>query len=101
MAQLRDKDQRDFRLVKSEEKTSQDFNMIKVGKGLLRDDVVKLLGTADEKKLFGVKVERDKIVKAIKNQNLKELRSYSEFFYNSNGIYSRLCRYMAYIYKYD
>jgi len=25
----------------------------------------------------------------------------SNFFYKTSGIYSRLCRYMAYLYKYD
>jgi len=29
------------------------------------------------------------------------MRDISNFFYKSSGIYSRLCRYMAYLYKYD
>jgi hypothetical protein len=29
------------------------------------------------------------------------MRSISDFFYKTSGIYSRLCRYMAYLYKYD
>jgi len=29
------------------------------------------------------------------------MRDISNFFYKHSGIYSRLCRYMAYLYKYD
>lgn len=29
------------------------------------------------------------------------MREISNFFYRTSGIYSRLCRYMAYLYKYD
>ena len=29
------------------------------------------------------------------------MRDISNFFYRTSGIYSRLCRYMAYLYKYD
>lgn len=33
--------------------------------------------------------------------NLNKMRDISNFFYRTSGIYSRLCRYMAYLYKYD
>ena len=29
------------------------------------------------------------------------MRQISNFYYKTSGIYSRLCRYMAYLYKYD
>jgi len=29
------------------------------------------------------------------------MRDISNFFYKTSGIYGRLCRYMAYLYKYD
>jgi len=29
------------------------------------------------------------------------MREISNFFYKTSGIYSRLCRYMAYLYRYD
>lgn len=91
-----------FRLVSSD-MNQADFNKMKVGKQLLKNDVIKLIhDTTDTKKDSRVpKIKRDKVVKAINEQNLKELRVYSEIFYNSNGIYSRLCRYMAYLFKYD
>ena len=29
------------------------------------------------------------------------MRNISNFFYKTSGIYARLCRYMAYLYRYD
>jgi len=40
-------------------------------------------------------------MKAINDGNVTEMRNISNFFYKTSGIYSRLCRYMAYLYKYD
>jgi len=33
--------------------------------------------------------------------DINKMRDISNFFYRTSGIYSRLCRYMAYLYKYD
>ena len=33
--------------------------------------------------------------------DIDKMRQISNFFYKTSGIYSRLCRYMAYLYKYD
>lgn len=33
--------------------------------------------------------------------DLKELRNISNFYYNLNGMYSRVCNYFAYLYRYD
>lgn len=101
MATVRDKAQRDFRLVSPLQKA--DFNKIKVGKNTLSNDVVKLVNNIVDGKNNNrtPRLKRADIVRAINDQNLKDLRAYSELFYNSNGIYSRLCRYMAYLYRYD
>ncbi len=34
-------------------------------------------------------------------KDIEKMRDISNFFYRTSGIYSRLCRYMAYLYKYD
>ena len=47
---------------------------------------------------YGDKV---KVLQAINDHNLPLLRSISEFFYNTSGIYSRTCDYAAYLYRYD
>ena len=41
------------------------------------------------------------ILKAIEDGKYNELRDISNFFFRTSGIYSRLCRYMAYLYRYD
>lgn len=40
-------------------------------------------------------------MRAINTGNVERMRQISNFFYKTSGIYSRLCRYMAYLYKYD
>lgn len=41
------------------------------------------------------------ILKCLAENNLKELRNISHFYYNLNGIYSRTCDYFASLYRYD
>lgn len=100
MARFKDKDERDFRLYKStpNQKTSLEFNKIKVGKSSLKNDV-----TLDPD--FWYKnnrpIRREDIDRAISTNSVKELRRISNYFFNTSGIYSRLCRYMAFLYKYD
>ena len=101
MATLKDKGQRDFRLTASMQsnKQSLDFNKIRVGRTTLANDV-----TANIDNLISTKntrIKRDRIERAIKENDVKELRNYSNYFFNCSGVYSRLCRYMAYLYRYD
>lgn len=75
-----------------------DFSKIKIGMKTV-DDAVYMLG--DIKKVdsrFGSKQE---VLKAIANNDIKAMREISRFYYRTSGIYSRLCRYMAYMYRYD
>ena len=46
-------------------------------------------------------MKRSEIEQAIDRQDLRRIREISNYFFYSNGIYQRLCRYMAYLYKYD
>lgn len=94
---------RDFRLVSAEKspQTSLDlnFNKIKVGNVTLRDDV--LLNT-DYRKLYRKpRTRREDVERAIENQDIFALRELSNYWFIKSGIYARLCRYMAYLYRYD
>jgi hypothetical protein len=40
-------------------------------------------------------------MQAIYRHDYKTLREISNYYYESNGIYYRLCRYLAYLYRYD
>lgn len=101
MAEVRDKDQRDFRLknsAKSSVPANLNFNKIKVGRQTLKNDV-----TADLDYWYkrSKRIDREKVEKSIKDHNLAELRSISNFYFDKSGIYSRLCRYMAFLFRYD
>ena len=78
--------------------TPVDFNKIKVGARAL-DDAVLSLG--ESKRVNPRLGEKKEVLKAINNGNLDKMRDISNFFYRVSGIYSRLCRYMARLYKYD
>ena len=78
--------------------TPLDFNKIKVGLKTLDDAIVTYGDLRKTNPRLGTK---QNILKAINNGDLAEMRDISNFFYKHSGIYSRLCRYMAYLYKYD
>ena len=41
------------------------------------------------------------VLKALADRNIKELRAISNFFYRTSGIYFRICNYFAQMYRYD
>ena len=75
-----------------------DFSKIKIGTRTL-DDAILDLGNYQkvDKKL----TRKESIIKALYDRNYSELREISRFYYETSGIYSRLCKYMAYMYRYD
>ena len=75
-----------------------DFSKIKVGIKNLDDAIVNL---GDYKKVNSRLADKQTILQAINNYDLDTMRDASNFFYRVSGIYSRLCRYMAYLYRYD
>ena len=77
---------------------SVDFSKIKVGIKNLDDAIVNL---GDYKKVNSRLADKQTILQAINNYDLDTMRDASNFFYRVSGIYSRLCRYMAYLYRYD
>lgn len=46
-------------------------------------------------------ITRADVDKALEEKNIVELRRISDAYFAKSGIYSRLCRYMAYLFKYD
>lgn len=87
-------------------RTSQDFNKIRVDGKMLQNDVTFLTDYFDMRKKHFHRHGRpfftkEDVVRALAENNVLKLRFFSEFFFRTSGIYSRLCRYMAYLYKYD
>ena len=75
-----------------------DFSKIKVGIKTLDDAVVNL---GDLKKINPRLSDKKEVLRAINDCDYDTMRDISNFFYKTSGIYNRLCRYMAYLYRYD
>ena len=75
-----------------------DFAKIRVG-GKTLDDAVINVGSL--KKANNKLADKDTILRALNNNDYAFMREVSNFFYETSGIYSRLCRYLANLYRYD
>lgn len=78
--------------------TSVDFSKIKVGVKNL-DDAIIDLGTY--KKLDPRLGDKKEVMRAIREADYHTLKEISNFFIRVSGIYARLVRYLAYLYRYD
>lgn len=77
-----------------------DFKRIKVGVAQL-DDAILNLGTLKESLPNHNYINKKYIVRMLSEHNLEELRAISNFYYNLNGTYERICNYLAFLYRYD
>ena len=75
-----------------------DFSKIRTGAKTL-DDAIFELGSL--KKTNPQLADKYNVLQAIDQNDVKTMRAISEFFYRISGIYSRLIRHMAYLYRYD
>ena len=73
---------------------------IKVGVKSL-DDAVLDLGSMKKAMPGHGYTNKGFIMKALAENNVEELRAISNFYYNLNGVYERVCNYFAYLYRYD
>lgn len=78
--------------------TPVDFSKIKVGVKTLEDAILDLGNYQKVDKRF---TRRDLIFKSLYDNDYAEMREISKFYFETSGIYSRLCKYMAYMYRYD
>ena len=76
-----------------------DFSKVKVGLKTLEDAV--LINSGDLRKANPRLADKENVLRAIDTYDYKTMREISDFFFRTNGIYSRLCKYMANLYKYD
>ena len=80
------------------EDISPNFSKIKVGARTLTDAVYDI---GSYKKIDSRLGDKKEVLRAIHNNDYATMREISNFFFKTNGIYSRLCRYLAYMYRYD
>ena len=85
-------------LAKSNQYVPNEFSKIKIGLQTLNDAVFEYGKYAKANKRLG---DKTFVLKAIEDYDLDRMRQISEFYYRADGIYQRLCRYMAFLYKYD
>lgn len=95
-------DTRDFRLVASNDsaRPSHDFNKMRINGKVFKDDVTLNIKDKDLKRKHR-RIKREDINRAIERMDVKSLREISNYYFLKSGIYSRLCRYMANLYRYD
>lgn len=77
-----------------------EYKRIKVGVKNL-DDAVLNLGSIKASLPGHGYAQKGTILKALADNDLTELRNISNFYYNMNGIYQRVCNYFAFLYRYD
>ena len=75
-----------------------EYGQIKSGTKQLADAVINL--GAIEKSTKGY-VSKGVVLKALFDNDVAKLREISNYFYKTNGIYQRLCNYVATMYRYD
>lgn len=80
-------------------KVSRDFSKINIGTRKVNDVFLELdtLNKISNSNLG----KKETVIRALTTRNLTEIRKISEFFFETSGIYNRLCKYLAYLYKYD
>lgn len=86
-------------------KILNEFNTIKVGNKKLDDEGITVsyptVAKRYERNRYLRPIKREDVEKNLVTGNVKELRQLSEVYFKKSGIYFRLCRYMAYLYRYD
>lgn len=89
-------------VVRSEDETYEydpvDFSKVRVGLRTLTDATLDL-GTY--RKVSPELGSKTTVLRAIYDHDYDTLRKISEYFYESSGIYQRLCRHLATLYRYD
>ena len=77
--------------------TETDYAKIKLGVKALDDAIVNL---GSYRKLNPT-MTKENIQRAITSNNIEMMREASEFYFKISGIYSRLCKHLANLYRYD
>ena len=82
----------------SEANVPIDFSKIRVGAKMLDDAVLNLNAFSKINKSIA---DKNRINQALSSQDFVTLRQISNYYYGISGIYQRLCKYLASLYKYD
>ena len=75
-----------------------DFSKVQIGTKKVEDAIYELGDFKKANPRFG---DKKVVLDAIQRSDYNLMRDISNFYYKTSGIYNRLCRYMAYMYRYD
>ena len=75
-----------------------DFSRIKIGLQHLDDAILDLGSLKQADRTYG---DKKVILRALAKKDYDTLRAASNYFYEVSGIYERLCKYFAFLYRYD
>ena len=75
-----------------------DYSKIKIGLKTLQDAIVAYGSLSKTNSRWS---KKENVIKAIGEGSLEDMREISQLYYRISGIYARICRYMAFLYKYD
>ena len=81
-----------------EDREMYNFSKMQIASKKMLDPSVDLNSFKKVNSTYG---DKTTIMKAIDQRNYSELRKISSFYYEVSGIYQRLCRYAAFLYRYD
>ena len=75
-----------------------DFSKIRVGMQSLDDAILDLGSLKKANRTYG---DKGTILQAMANKDYSTLRDISSYYLEVSGIYERLCKYFAFLYRYD
>ena len=81
--------------------TVSDYKKIKVGVKQLEDAVLSLGEFNSQKSLRHPYGDKKTVLRALIDKDIPTLRAISNFYYQTSGIYERVCNYFAFLYRYD
>ena len=76
----------------------KNFAKMKIGLRTIGDALVDIGSFKRVNSNYG---DKDFVLRAISKRDFNTLREISNYFYESSGIYYRLCRYLAFLYRYE
>lgn len=80
-----------------------DFGLLKVRKMTIKpaEAIIYKEDAKGRNSVDWTRQTHDKMIETTKGTDLKQIRSLSKYFFQTNGVYARAVRYLADIYKYD
>ena len=84
--------------AQAEDHNLLDFSKIRIGLQTLDDAILDLGALKKTNRTYG---DKNTILRALATKNYEQLREISNYYYEVSGIYERLCKYFAYLYRYD